>query len=89
MHDERRQDKATSAEIEGAVLDYLRSHPEAADTLEGIVEWWLPRQRYATARERIARVLADLVGAGLLRRDPLPGGGELYALNDRGRTPPR
>ena len=89
MHDERRHEKDSSTEIEDAILAYLRSHPEAADTLEGIVEWWLPRQRYATARAQIARVLGDLVGAGLLRRDRLPGGGELYALNERGRAPPR
>lgn len=76
------------SETAEAVLAYLREHPEAADTLEGIVEWWLPRQRYETARSRIRAALAELVGAGALRCDRLPGGGDLYALNDPPHTSP-
>ena len=40
-------------EIEEAVLSFLGRHPQAADTLEGIAEWWLPQQRYVTAKARI------------------------------------
>ena len=82
MSDRQRDGSASSAEIEDAVILYLRNHPDAADTLDGIVDWWLPQQRYEIARSRIERVLDRLVGAGLLRRDNLPGGSELYALND-------
>ncbi len=46
------------SETADAVLAYLREHPQAADTLEGIVEWWLPRQRYETERSRIRAALA-------------------------------
>jgi hypothetical protein len=67
-------------EVEAAVLAYLHRHPEAADTLDGIVLWWLPRQRYETARERIGRVLDDLVARGELRCERLPGGAALYGL---------
>ena len=74
-------------EIESAVIGYLRSHPDAADTLDGIVQWWLPRQRYETERSRIAAVLARLVARGLLRVSGLPGGDALYALKDSPTTP--
>jgi len=88
MSDRQRADSASSTEIEDAVILYLRNHPDAADTLDGIVDWWLPQQRYETARSRIEHVLGRLVAAGLLRRDNLPGGGDLYALNDVADEPP-
>ena len=68
-------------EVEAAVLAYLREHPGAADTLEGIVEWWLPLQRYEIERARIREALADLVARGALRQERLPGGESLYALS--------
>ena len=68
-------------EIERSVLAYLHQHPQAADTLRGIVHWWLPQQRYESGCQRIEQVLSDLVARGVLRRDPLPHGDALYALN--------
>lgn len=86
MHESRRSEEA-GTEIETAVIGYLREHPDAADTLDGIVDWWLPRQRYDMARSRIEHALCDLVGRGLLRRRRLPGGVELYSLKDPPLTP--
>lgn len=72
-------------EIERAVLAYLHRHPQAADTLHGIVNWWLPQQRYESGCQRIERVLSELVARGLLSRDLLPHGEVLYALNHHAR----
>ena len=69
------------AEVERSLLAYLRQHPQAADTLRGIVNWWLPQQRYESGCQRIELVLSELVARGVLRRDPLPHGDALYALN--------
>jgi hypothetical protein len=66
------------AEVEKSVLAYLDGHPQAADTLQGIVNWWLPRQRYERDRRRIEQALGALVLQGKLRRSPLPGGDVLY-----------
>jgi hypothetical protein len=71
---------SSGREVEDAVLGYLATHPDAADTLEGIVTWWLPRQRFETERVRIERVLDELVAHGKLRCDRLPHGPVLYAL---------
>ena len=68
-------------EIRRSVLAYLHGHPQAADTLRGIVNWWLPKQRYEIGCQRIEHVLADLVAAGLLHRECLPDGEVLYGLN--------
>lgn len=78
-----------NAEIEDAVIRYLRNHPNAADTVDGIANWWLPQQRYETACAQIRQVLVHLVEVGVVRIDNLPGGDELYALNDNAEMPPR
>jgi hypothetical protein len=74
-------------EIEISVLAYLEHRPQAADTLRGIVNWWLPQQRYESGCRRIERVLGALVAKGELRCDQLPDGEALYALKDRTRPP--
>jgi len=86
VNDRRRSAGDRDKEVEDAVLAYLLRHPRAADTLDGIVSWWLPRQRYETARSRIARSLGNLVTRGLVRRVRLPDGAVFYTLNDRSRS---
>jgi len=78
-------EQADWQEVEQAVLAYLTRHPDAADTLDGIVSWWLPQQRYETERKRIEQALGHLIDRGQLRCDRLPGGAVLYALS---RTSP-
>ena len=65
------------------ILRYLRAHPQAADTVDGIVMWWLPRQRYEEAVDRVQHALDDLVAQGLVDRIMLVDGTVLYA--DRGQ----
>ena len=50
------------------MLDYLRQHPHAMDTLEGIATWWLPRHEVRIGVELVARALATLEDDGLLER---------------------
>jgi hypothetical protein len=86
MSDRAREESALM-EIEESVIGYLRNHPQAADTVEGIVKWWLPRQRYESALASIERVLLRLVDAGVLKRSRLPDGADLYALNHSLKRP--
>ena len=72
-------------DIETAVLAYLHRRPRAADTLRGIVNWWLPLQRYESGAQRIELALTELVTSGLLRCDRLPDGEVLYALRRQGQ----
>jgi hypothetical protein len=71
-------------EVEQTVLAYLHRHPNAADTLEGIVSWWLPQQRYEIEHERVRRALDHLFANGELSSYHLPDGAVLYALNHTG-----
>ncbi len=64
--------------IEGELLAYLRKNPTAGETLEGIVQWWLVRQRYIEASEKIREALQLLEQDGWVRRVVNPDGVELY-----------
>lgn len=48
------------------IMEYLNNHPYAADTVEGIILYWLSRQRYETARDVIEKALNDLVKEGAI-----------------------
>jgi len=48
------------------ILAYFADHPEAKDTVEGIVEWWLLEQRLKRARVQVKAALTQLVVEGLL-----------------------
>ncbi len=65
--------------LRGAILGYLRAHPQAADTVDGIVGWWLPRQRHDEAVDRVQDALDKLVASGLLEKITLVDGTVLYA----------
>jgi len=48
------------------ILAYLADHPQAQDTVKGIVEWWLLEQRIKRAKTQVKAVLAQLVGEELM-----------------------
>ena len=56
------------------IAAYLESHPDAADSFEGIVTWWLDRQRYARAKRSVEQALERLQARGLVRIDDTPAG---------------
>ena len=44
-------------EIAETILGYVTSCPDAADTIDGICEWWIPRQRYLQAKSAVLAAL--------------------------------
>jgi hypothetical protein len=58
---------ARLVEVLETIMRYLDSHPDAADTVEGIAEWWLPRALCADV-PLVEQALARLLGQGLVRR---------------------
>jgi hypothetical protein len=53
-------------ELAGLVLGYLRDHPDAADTLQGVAEWWIPRQQIRVDVMNLQRALRLLVTRGFV-----------------------
>jgi hypothetical protein len=53
-------------DISQEILEYLRKHPDASDTLEGITEWWLLSQRINYEMKKVKNVIFELVKDGRL-----------------------
>ena len=58
--------KTNKFQIGYEILAYLVEHPEAQDTLEGIVEWWLLEQEIKFETARVKEALSDLIARGLI-----------------------
>ena len=72
-----RADEETEA-LAAELLGYLRQHPDAGETLEGIVHWWLVRQRYLNAANKVQASLLLLEERGYIERIRNPDGIELF-----------
>ena len=66
------------SEIKTEVLGYLEEHPDAADSVEAIQQWWLLQRVSRFSRERIQKALDQLVEAHLVDRRRLSDGHEVY-----------
>jgi len=54
------------SQIARAILEYLYRHPDAQDTVAGIVQWWLPEAKIKARTEIVKEALTELVGEGLV-----------------------
>ena len=61
----------------------LIKHPNAADTLEGVVNWWLVRQRYESATIMVRQALEMLVQQGELTKIQRHGSSTVYRAKER------
>ncbi|WP_300450185.1 helix-turn-helix domain-containing protein [Accumulibacter sp.] len=55
------------SQVVDAILRYLHRHPEAADTVDGVCEWWLP-SHWSVDGHLVEAALARLQAQGLVRR---------------------
>ena len=53
-------------ELSYYILAYLSENPEAGDTFDGIVEWWLLRQRIKFETRNVSEAVTKLVSQGLI-----------------------
>lgn len=67
------------------ILNYLIEHPDAKDTVVGILKWWLSRPLIEWEQEQVQEALDSLVAKGWLVKRILPSSLELYSLNKKGR----
>lgn len=54
------------SQIAHAILAYLRDHPEARDTVDGIAQWWLLDQKIKCQIEMVKETLTELTEKGFL-----------------------
>ncbi len=72
-------DEANATDVAEEILDYLKSHPRVADTLDGVTRWWLLRQRYLRGLNQVESALEDLVTQGLVEKRLYSHGTVVYA----------
>lgn len=48
------------------ILAYLSENPDAGDTLEGILAWWLMNQTIKFEMQNVSEAVASLVAEGLI-----------------------
>lgn len=63
------------------ILAYLRNHPEAQDTAEGIAQWWLLEQRLTAGVSLVKQVLDELRQQGFVIRRIGGDAREHYSFN--------
>lgn len=64
------------------VLAYFLQHPEAADSLEGIVKWRLKEQAIHRGVEEVSRAIGWLLDRELLVVERVAGSTAVFHLND-------
>lgn len=69
--------------IARAILNYLSCHPEAQDTLAGIVDWWLPQQRIISQSTLVQQTINELAARGFVRQHRAIDSQIHYRLNRR------
>ena len=65
------------------ILAYLDKHPDAQDTLEGIVDWWLLEQHIERQIEGVREALGGLVAQRLVLESKGKNSRIHYRLNRR------
>jgi hypothetical protein len=69
------------SDLVDAILAYLSSHPQAADSADGVLRWWLGSHASAPTRLDVEEALATMVQRRLLRCVVLPEGTVLYSCD--------
>jgi len=75
-------DPLEQREVRYHILAYLCDNPDAGDTFDGIVEWWLLHQRIKFETRNISEVVRKLVAEGLILEDEGPDSRVTYRINE-------
>jgi hypothetical protein len=65
--------------VAGEIERYLASHPNAADSADGIQRWWLARLRYEESLIHVQKALDYLEQSGAVAKSEI-GGRVVYTL---------
>jgi len=67
-------------DIADEIIRYLRVHQNAADTLEGVLHWWVSLQRIEESKQKVEKALEYLCKHDLLTARSIAGGKTLFSL---------
>ena len=75
---ENEESESDLAGLRDAILHYLRNNPSAADSVEGIMNYWLPPAYGKVDAARVEQVLELLIAESLVKKISLLDGTVLY-----------
>ncbi|MDR4505824.1 MAG: hypothetical protein MRK01_13715 [Candidatus Scalindua sp.] len=67
-------------EIARIIVDYIRKHPDARDTLEGIARWWLHLEKIESSVDDVSIALESLIKEGVIERQLKDGYKPIYRI---------
>jgi len=67
--------------ISGMIINYLRKNPDAGDTLEGIVKWWLGFESIESSMDDVVGVLETLIRKKAISMYSIADGTTFYKVN--------
>ncbi len=68
-------------EIAREILAYLRDHPDAEDTLEGIVQWWILERKIKYQKVLVQKAIDNLTKSNLVIEQKKKNIGCCYRIN--------
>jgi hypothetical protein len=68
-------------EIARRILIYLEENPQAQDSIEGILQWWLLERTVHYEKIRVEEVVEELVARNLIVARQIAGLPIMYSLN--------
>lgn len=71
------------SDIARQILAYLVEHPQARDTLEGILHWWLLEQQIKRWTPLVQEAILELIAQGWVRESKGRDGQTHYRVNRR------
>lgn len=80
-HDKKQQQRDR---LINAIALYLKAHPNAADSVEGIMQWWLPQQNPVDMND-LQQALDYLAETGAVSRTVLLDGRVLYTGKEKNK----
>ena len=62
-------------------MDYLVRHPDAQDTIDGILHWWVLDSCIRNWAPKIVETVAELVKLGFIEEQPSADGHVFYRIS--------
>jgi hypothetical protein len=71
------------SDIVREILSYLIDHPDAQDTLGGIIEWWMLERKIRHQKNMVKEALTDLVKRGFILEHKMGSSETSYKINNK------
>jgi len=79
--EQKNKDEVVAIALE--IKNYLKAHPNAVDSLEGITKWWLTRQRYEEAESLVQKALNILLTENSISKQQVVDGRVVYGNTEK------